>query len=400
MAGWRIALWAALVVVALVFLYLVRSVILPFLLAILISILLDPVIRKLRIRGYPRPVAVGIVFTSFLLVAVALGFWLGPTVGTQLGNLRVKFEELGTQFATVDPRQNFYLRWNPILQVEGPAPPGMVDSIIKEWSPTLDRFGLPATRKEMVEQWVVPNQKQIANSIQNFFSGFLGLAGTLASQIMFLLLTPLLVFMILVDLEKFKRRGASWIPPSIRADTVQMLTDIGQVFVRYVQGVSSAVLLYMLSSIVILVLIGAPYSILLGILFGAVYLIPYIGPFISLATLFLVVGLSGKTGLLFFQFDSAWTTAAVMVLIFFVYDRIFDMLVFPRIMGKAVGLHPVVSMFVIFSGAALFGLIGMIIAFPLAGAVKVVLDRLIRVTSFSTETLDLPPVPLRHRASG
>jgi predicted PurR-regulated permease PerM len=59
-----------------------------------------------------------------------------------------------------------------------------------------------------------------------------------------------------------------------------------------------------------------------------------------------------------------------------------------------------VSMFVIFSGAALFGLIGMIIAFPLAGAVKVVLDRLIRVTSFSTETLDLPPVPLRHRASG
>jgi predicted PurR-regulated permease PerM len=57
-------------------------------------------------------------------------------------------------------------------------------------------------------------------------------------------------------------------------------------------------------------------------------------------------------------------------------------------------------MFVIFSGGALFGLIGMIIAFPLAGAVKVILERLLRVTSVQAETLALPMVPLRHRAAG
>jgi predicted PurR-regulated permease PerM len=178
-----------------------------------------------------------------------------------------------------------------------------------------------------------------------------------------------------------------------------MLTDIGQVFVKYIQGVTTAVLLYMAGSAILLSIMGAPYAILLGILFGAIYLIPYIGPAISWATLFVVVGLSGKTNVLFFEFGSPWAAAAVMVIIFLVFDRGFDTFVFPRILGKAVGLHPVVSMFVILSGAALFGLIGMIIAFPLAGAVKVVLDRLIRVTSIAADSLDLPAVPLRHRAT-
>lgn len=400
MVGWRIVLWAILVVVGLWFLYLVRSVLLPFLVAILISILLDPAIRRLRMRGYPRPLAVTIVFFVFFGLLTALGFMLAPTVGRQLTNVRTQLEDIGAQFATVDPRQNFYLRWNPVLQAQTAPPPNIVDAALKDVSPTLERLGLPSTRKEIVERWFEPNQKQIAKAVQGFFSGFLGILGSAASQIMFLLLTPLLVFMILVDMEKFKRRGASWIPPSIRSETVQMLTDIGQVFIKYIQGVTTAVLLYMAGASIILVLVGAPYSILLGILFGATYLIPYIGPAISWGTLFLVVGLSGQTNVRFLEFGSPWSAAAVIVIIFMVFDRGFDMLVFPRIIGKAVGLHPVVSMFVIFCGAALFGLVGMIIAFPLAGAVKVVLDRLIRVTSFASDTLELPAVPLRHRAPG
>ena len=399
MVGWRIVLWAALVGVALVFLYLVRSVLLPFILSILISILLDPVIKKLRIRGFPRPVAVSIVFFSFFGLMTLLGIWLVPTVGSQLGTIRTKIEEIGGQFSNVDPRQNFYLRWNPVLQVEAPPPQSPVDQVLNDIGPSLERFGLPSTRKAIVEQYVVPNQKQISKAVQTFFAGFLGFAGNFASQLMLLFLTPLLVFMILVDLERLKRRGASWIPPSIRAETVQMLTDIGQVFVKYIQGVTTAVLLYMLGSAILLTIMGAPYAILLGILFGAIYLIPYIGPAISWTILFVVTGLSGKTNVLFFEFGSSWAAAAAMVIVFLIFDRGFDTFVFPRILGKAVGLHPVVSMFVILSGAALFGLVGMIIAFPLAGAVKVVLDRLIRVTSISADSLDLPAVPLRHRAT-
>jgi predicted PurR-regulated permease PerM len=70
--------------------------------------------------------------------------------------------------------------------------------------------------------------------------------------------------------------------------------------------------------------------------------------------------------------------------------------VYTRIVGNSVGLHPLVSFFVVFSGAALFGPAGMIMAFPVAGSVKIILDRLLMITSNSQE-LSLPSVPLRHR---
>jgi len=194
-------------------------------------------------------------------------------------------------------------------------------------------------------------------------------------------------------------RGATWIPPQIRAETLDLFKSIGQVFENYLRGVTIAVLLYMGGAAAILTILGAPYSVLLGILFGALYLIPYIGPLLSWITLFLVVGLSGDTSVLSFQFGSSWAAAAATVAGYMVFDRGFDMFVYPRIVGRSVGLNPIVSMFVVFSGGALFGIVGMLFAFPLAGAVKVVLDRLIRVTSKQFEGLDLPAVPLRHRAT-
>jgi predicted PurR-regulated permease PerM len=78
---------------------------------------------------------------------------------------------------------------------------------------------------------------------------------------------------------------------------------------------------------------------------------------------------------------------------------VFDHLIYPQMVGNSVGLSPVLSMFVIFCGGALFGLPGMLIAFPLAGSVKIVLDRLMNVTLVTQESLDLPPIPLRHRTT-
>ena len=73
------------------------------------------------------------------------------------------------------------------------------------------------------------------------------------------------------------------------------------------------------------------------------------------------------------------------------------MAIYPKFVGKAVGLDPIVSMFVIFCGGALFGLPGMILAFPVAGCVKVIMDRLLKVTNQVTVELSLPEKPLRHR---
>jgi predicted PurR-regulated permease PerM len=118
----------------------------------------------------------------------------------------------------------------------------------------------------------------------------------------------------------------------------------------------------------------------------------------SAVTIFVVTAFSGATGNWFMSFDSPWVFAAVLVVIFFVVSTTFDQLLYPNLVGRAVDLHPLVSMFVVFSGGALFGLPGMLIAFPLAGSIKVVLVRLLRLTNKPVfEGLGLPATPLRHR---
>jgi predicted PurR-regulated permease PerM len=274
-----------------------------------------------------------------------------------------------------------------------------IDQFIKALAPSLDRLGLPSTKREIVDQYIAPHKKDIAGYVEGFFRGAFNLVPAFGMLVLFLIITPLLVVYMLVDMDRLKRRSATWIPPSIRAETLEVLRDIGQVFESYLRGVTTAILMYMAMASAILWIVGAPYSVLLGMLFGALYLIPYIGPALSWTILFLFTGLSGKTAVFGLAMASPWSAAILVTVIFFAADRSFDLFVYPRIVGRAVGLNPIVSFFVVFSGGALFGIAGMLLAFPLAGAVKVVLDRLIRVTSYASDSIHLPAVPLRHRAT-
>jgi len=397
MVGWRIALWASILALSLAFLYLVRGILLPFIVAFIIALLLDPTIKKLRLRGIPRGIAVFSVFAVFSLIVVGLILLLAPRVGGQLTTFKSKLDDLSAQLKAKDPDSNYFVRWKPSIQAKNNGESDRIDKIFAEYRPMLERFGQPTTKKAFVDQYIEPYKEDIANSVQTFFNGFLSIVGTFTSQLLLILMTPIIAIFILLDIENVKRRTASWIPPSIRAETVEMIGDIGNVFIRYLRGVTTAVLLYIGCASVILTVLGAPYSFLLALVFGAVYLIPFLGPMISYAVLFLVTGLSAKTSILFFSFPNSWVCALVLTLIYLVYGLTFDQVIYPRVVGKSVGLNPVVSMFVIFSGGALFGVVGMIVAFPIAGAVKVVLDRLLRITSAPQTELNLPSVPLRHR---
>ncbi|MFX8696282.1 AI-2E family transporter, partial [Acinetobacter baumannii] len=81
--------------------------------------------------------------------------------------------------------------------------------------------------------------------------------------------------------------------------------------------------------------------------------------------------LTGTTRGLFFAFPNPYLYAAGLFVAFFCVTLTWDMLISPRVVGSAVDLHPLVSMFVVFCGGALFGLPGMVLAYPVAGIVKV-----------------------------
>lgn len=397
--GWRITLWVTLVVVSLVFLYLVRGILLPFIVSFIIAALLEPSVRRLRLRGYSRGLAVSMVFVVFFLALTLVGVFAGPTVGRQVATASKSFEEFTTSMTAGSKADNYFLRWNPVNQAHQFGDQDQVDALLTQARPYLDRVGLPSTRRAIMEQYIEPRRGEIATSAQKAFGSFFGILGTLASGLFTLLLVPLIVFMMLLEMEDLRRRGPRWIPPSIRASTIAVMSDIGQVFLRYLRGVTTVFLMYAALAALLLWFFNVPYAFLLAFLFAGFYLIPYIGGFISYSIVLLILGLSGITGNFLFSMGSPWAYALLVVVIFAVIGMIFDQLVYPQVVGGSVGLSGVINIFVILSGAALFGLPGMIIAFPLAGSIKVILDRVIKVTSVSGETFALPAVPLRHRSS-
>lgn len=398
MVGWRITLWAAIVLVALLFLWAVRAILAPFILAFLISGLLEPTIRKLRMRGYSRGAAVSLVFVAFFTIVIAIGVWLTPMVGSQLVQFRTKIEEYSTQLAAESQDQNVFVRWTPVAQLQEKPQGSQIDKLYDSVEPWLVRLNIASSKQEFVEKYITPHEKQITGAAQAFFNSLLGVIAAIASQLLLLIFTPLFVLLILRDMDNFKARSRAWIPPAIRAGTVDLLEDIGHVFISYLRGVSIVLLWYILVASILLTVLGAPYAVVLAVLFSLIYLVPFVGQFLNALILFLVCVFHGTSGNLLFNLGNPVFYSLLLSVIYFVAMLMFDQLMFPRIVGSSVGLHPVASFFCIFAGGALFGAVGMLLAFPLAGSVKVILDRLLRVTTSKEGALALPAVPLRHRA--
>jgi predicted PurR-regulated permease PerM len=393
------ALWGSLVLLLLVFLYLVRGILPPFIVSFLIAALLEPSIRRLRLRGYSRFLSVLVVFLAFFGTGTGIVIWLAPKVVSQVQNVSDSVRTFADQLSRENEDANFFVRWNPRVQAEAITNPDQVDVILTKYKSSLQRMGLPTDKRAFIEQYIEPRRSQISGFFQKVFDSVLGILGGLATQLVNILLIPILTFMLLMDMENFKRRAPKWIPPSLRAGTLNIFSDIYAVFIRYLRGISIVLALYIVCACILLSVLNVPYAIVLGILFGALYLIPYIGNVIALFTAFLVVGLKGVDGTLGIHMSSPWAYGLTVALIYMGMGLIFDHLIYPQMVGNSVGLNGIVSMFVILCGGALFGIVGMLMAFPVAGSGKVILDRLLRITSKSPDGLGLPPVPMRHRAS-
>ncbi len=398
MAKWRIVLWAAIVLAALGFFYAVRGILLPFVLAWVIAVLLDPVVHRMRLRGVPRGVAVVVIGIAFFVAVGGLAAIAAPRVAMQVNELRGSIESLAEQLAQENRNDSFFVRWNPVVRAEPPGPLAVVDRSLEQFRPVLQQAGLPSTRRAILDQYVIPHQREIGQAVQRFFSGFVGALGGAFSQLMMLFFTPIFALLFLGDMERMRLKSASWIPPMIRKDTMALLREIGDVFTCYLRGVAINTICYMTLMSLLLSALGVPYAVLLAIVMAAFYIVPTLGGIINGVMVFLVCWLSGQSSNWFMHFGSPLVFAIVVVAALFVVGTLYDTLINPRILGKSVGLNPLVSLFVIFSGGALFGVIGMIVSIPLAGAVKVALDRLIKLTTAPTpDMLHLPAVPLRHR---
>ncbi|MEP0765072.1 MAG: AI-2E family transporter [Fimbriimonadia bacterium] len=379
---WRVTIWAVLLLAALWFLYQVRSILPPFIAAWLIGILMEPTIVKLRASGYSRLRAVGLVYLLVFLVLTLSALLLGPPAVRQLGELEKQMPKYVAS----------------LQSTLSDAIPD--DAWLKKNEKTLRAVGLEPSREAIFEKVVKPRLDDAQSYAVALGQSFLSKLSQVAGWIFQLALIPILTFVVMIDYDNLRRRAIGLIPMSIRPSTLELLDDIGDVFTNYLRSLLLCVSLYSVVAAGLFALLGLPSPLLLGFVTGLLTIAPYVGPALNLTLLTIVLLANPHEGLSpYLAIGGTGVHFAGTLILYVLFDQSWNSLVVPRIAGTAVGLNLFMSFFSIACGGVLFGLVGVIVAFPVAGSIKVVLERILKhvVEDRPKRRVRLPRVPLRFR---
>ena len=179
--------------------------------------------------------------------------------------------------------------------------------------------------------------------------------------------TIILTFYFLKDKETIfagiDKLGTVILSPKIKASIKHFLQDLHQVFGNFIVGQLTDAALVGVASSLLLLIIGHPFALLIGLIAGVTNIIPYVGPIIGAAlAFFLGLFTSVKLGILGF-------------VLLIAYQQIDGYFIQPKILGDSVGLPPVWIFIAILIGGNYFGALGMIISVPFAALAKVYIDR-------------------------
>ncbi|HTE18500.1 MAG TPA: AI-2E family transporter, partial [Armatimonadota bacterium] len=181
------------------------------------------------------------------------------------------------------------------------------------------------------------------------------------------LVVPVLAFYILNDFHRIYAKGILLVPSRHRPLAQTLVAEISALFGKYLRGLTQVCVLLGVSIAAVLWAWGNPYWGLLGLIGGLLYAVPVVG---SLFTLGLVVLITLVT---------ATPTKALMVggSLLALTTGLFDQVITPRIIGRQVGLHPILTILALLLGYQVSGVVGMLVAVPLAASVQTVVLHLV-----------------------
>jgi len=320
----------------------------PFVLALGLAYMLDPVVDRLEAKGMKRTPAV-------LLLAV-------PGVGVLLLVLLVGLPALGQQVADIIARAPEILaRLADLLEgLDQRLATLTVPDFLQELVARLRSIDA-ASIVAMLEE----RQEAIA---RRAWSAILGLGrglGSVLTVLGYVVLTPVLTFYLLRDWDGLTRSLAGLLPEGRRAGVVAFAGEYDHLLSRYLRGQITVALVIGAITAVGLFLTRFPYAFLLGVVVTVLSVVPYLGLVLSLIPAVLVALLSGDVG----------TSLLKLVVVFGVAQGLEGAVISPRIVGESVGLHPVWVVLALTMGGFYFGFVGLLLAVPMAVGVKLLVVR-------------------------
>ena len=321
----------ALPVVILVLLYMVRRVLGPFVIAGVLAYIFSMVVDRLQERlHWPRGLIVTLLYLAVLAI-IGVGLYFGAEA------LYLQTREL--------------LRRGPNLVEQG------LRQIMGDQPYSFG--GVTVTAGLLAER--------INEGVNGYFGSggdAIHLAGEVVARLLDSLLVIVVSFYLMLDGKRLGIYLLKFVPAGSRARTGYVAGRIHAVLGAYLRGQLLLIGLMSLVSFLILQFVfQVPYALPLGILTGFLEILPLLGPAIA-AVLAASVALAAHGP----------GAALGVVVAYTILRQLEDQVVMPFVVGRAVELHPVVTIFAVLAGGAMAGAIGMLLAVPAAAALKVVLD--------------------------
>lgn len=307
------------------------SVLLPFFIAWLFAYLLHPIVKFVQYRMHVPTRALSIIITLVFVIAVIGGlfFLIIPPMIEQFD----KLSDIVSRYVQQNTQGN------------------NIAAYVKQWL---------VDNQQTIERFF--KSKDFADAIKTAMPKVFSVVGQTANIIVSIVascITLLYMFFILLDYEFLTENWIKIFPKKNRPFWHEVAKDVERELNNYIRGQCLVALCMGIMFCIGFTIIGFPMAIGLGILIGILDLVPYLHTFALIPTAFLAMMKAADTG------QNFWIIFGLAVLVFIIVQIITDMVVTPKVMGKAMGLNPAILLLSLSVWGSLLGFVGLIIALPL-----------------------------------
>ncbi len=328
--------WGGALLAFLVVLFVLRSILLPFVAGMALAYALNPVADWLEAHRISRLWAAIMILLVFIVVVLLVLLALGPVLVGQLIDL-------------VDRAPAYIEQLQDLLGL----------AINTEVAAFL---GLDADSiRDSVRSMLGSGGQVLSTFLQSLLSGgrFVG------NVLSILIITPFVAFYLLRDWHRVVTWVDDLLPKDYADDIRRLAREIDENTARFVRGQLLVGFILGVFYAVGLLIIGVNYGLLIGLIAGLVSFVPYLG---------FAVGFGLSMVVAVVQFWPDWVMPLAALGLFMVGQLLESYVLYPRLLGASVGLHPVWLFFSLFAFGLLFGFVGLLIAIPAAAAVGVLFN--------------------------
>lgn len=329
--------WTFVGLLLIAFIWTFQSILTPFIVGIAVAYLLNPVVEKLSGYRLPRWLSALIILAIFFITLLIAFILAIPILVREM----IDFVQLLPSL--LSHGQEWVVRQAHAFDI----------AIPQTWDDV----------KQLDTALISEKSGDILQAVKSITGKLLKGGAAVIGLISFFVLMPIVAFYLMIDWPRLTSKVHDLLPRKNKKRIETIMSDIDHSLSGFIRGQLTVCLLLGLFYAIALSLLGLQYGFFIGVAAGFLSIIPYVGS---------IFGLIASVGMAFYQFGG-WEYPLGAFIIFVIGQLVEGNYLTPKLVGESVGLHPIWVIFVLMAGGALMGLLGMMIAVPVAAVIAVLI---------------------------